>query len=353
MNNEFWEALDGCKETRQLFVSNALFRKRVLDSEFVAPPLHGIIRDPGKFESEMWYVPLLYEQLLDGALDELYANSDDGWGSWETVVKVDPWLRIEYGMLAGTVAVALCGNESGFVSAEELDADQLHEEYEITLVLPKRRFVPTDNMDKVFDFSAFDLESRPDPYEYIFTNWRKFLLPHTDYHGLGEPHYLRPDLVRAFSWAVPNWKALDAIERHSPSGVIEIGAGTGYWAHRLALNDVRVMAFDIKPFENGQAANAWFNVVQGGPEKAALHPDKTLFLSWPPYAESMASDALQAYTGNTVIYIGEGWGGCTADDEFHDALNTYWKRVELVELPQYNGIHDSLFIFIRRGEDGV
>lgn len=60
----------------------------------------------------------------------------------------------------------------------------------------------------------------------------------------------------------------------------------------------------------------------------------------------MAHRALAAYAGSTVIYIGEGHGGCTANDAFFDAL-AHWTVEREVELPQWWGVHDALTVYRR------
>ena len=57
----------------------------------------------------------------------------------------------------------------------------------------------------------------------------------------------RTDLIARYGFAVPSNEALNRIAHCSPAGVIEIGAGTGYWAHALHARGVNVEAFDIEP----------------------------------------------------------------------------------------------------------
>lgn len=52
------------------------------------------------------------------------------------------------------------------------------------------------------------------------------------------------DLRRRYAWAVPNERALEVIAERSPGGVVEIGAGGGYWAMELQRRGVDVIAYD-------------------------------------------------------------------------------------------------------------
>ena len=118
-------------------------------------------------------------------------------------------------------------------------------------------------------------------------------------------------------------EALGAIAEASPRGVVEVGAGTGYWASELRDRGVSVAAYDIAPvhldlhngYHLGDGGNAlpWFDVQAGGAEAAAAHSERTLLLCWPPkesepgaFAEvaTLAVDCLEQYGGDTVCFVG-------------------------------------------------
>jgi len=168
----------------------------------------------------------------------------------------------------------------------------------------------------------------------------------------GRPRYGRESRVHRYAWAVPDDAALRIMAKHAP--IVEIGAGTGYWAALLRARGVDIVAYDKDPPDGGEghpfhaARRAWTDVAVGGPEKAAEHPDRTLFLCWPPYDDPMAADCLREYRGDVVIYVGEGKHGCTADDTFHDMLAADWHLVRAHSIPQWAGVHDRLFVY-RRG----
>ncbi len=164
--------------------------------------------------------------------------------------------------------------------------------------------------------------------------------------------YIRHILTRKYSWAIPNEEALQAVAEAGP--VVEIGAGTGYWAALMRARGADVIAYDKHPVESGgnhyhpASRESWTEIVNGDESSAAKHPDRTLFLSWPVYDEPVAYNALQAYKGNRVVYIGEGWGGCTGDDKFHNLLERDWNLEKSVDIPQWDGIHDWLRVFTRK-----
>lgn len=179
------------------------------------------------------------------------------------------------------------------------------------------------------------------------------------------PHAVK----QRFAWAVPNEEALDAVARYSPSGVVEIGAGAGYWARLLRARGVDVVAFDPEP--PGEASDwhsgyAWSEVQHGDHTVVAKHPDRTLLLVWPSYSQGWTDAVVELYAGDTVVYVGEPPGGCTGTDRMHQLLGgetSCWcfedpcdcpptvparfREVERVGIPQWWGLNDYLSVHRR------
>ncbi|MGH8008268.1 MAG: hypothetical protein ACREQ3_14830 [Candidatus Binatia bacterium] len=204
------------------------------------------------------------------------------------------------------------------------------------------------------------------------------------------------ELRKRYSYAVPSEPALDTIIAHSPTGVVEIGAGSGYWAMLLQRRGVDVVAYDPEPpghlrrhwyrrpgglsnlamcqeLPTWHSGKAWTAVHEGDHTKAAEHPTRTLLMCWPSYDEPWAAWAVECYMGDTVIYVGEGSHGCTADDRFHalvgdrpycrhydndgneascepdcpSLLPPLFAEVAEVEIPQWSGLHDRLVVYRR------
>jgi hypothetical protein len=183
---------------------------------------------------------------------------------------------------------------------------------------------------------------------YPRSNWDTLDIP--DWDKAPRVDYRR-DMVERFAWAIPSDKAITAIAKLSP--IVEIGAGRGYWAYLLRKAGADVVAYDLYPHghpewwrPNGDGG-AWTEILRGGAIAASRHPDRTLLLVWPPMTP-MAADALRAYRGSTVAYVGEGRSGCTGDDAFHRALDREWQEVRTVSLPNWDGIHDDLTIYRRK-----
>jgi hypothetical protein len=157
--------------------------------------------------------------------------------------------------------------------------------------------------------------------------------------------YLRP----LCSFAVPNDEAIFAIaELKMP--VVEIGAGTGYWAWMLRQAGVEVEAFDKVPdpdMNEWMDGDSWTEVKRGTSIVLKDFAQHALMLCWPPYEDPMALDCLHEYQGDTIIFIGEWSGGCCATDAFFKELET-WMTERDVDIPKWPGMHDFLRI-LRRG----
>lgn len=152
---------------------------------------------------------------------------------------------------------------------------------------------------------------------------------------------LRHSLTKSFSWAIPNEEAIKKLVSLSP--LVEIAAGTGYWAKLIREMGGDIIAYDEKPYDNHYCDFAWGEVLEGGADKLKEHPGHTLFVGWPPYNSKLMDDLLAVYDGDRFVYVGEN-GGCTG---WAEAMDTSWEVEETVEIPQYWGIHDVLMVFRR------
>ena len=148
---------------------------------------------------------------------------------------------------------------------------------------------------------------------------------------LHRDHPTRQRLVRRYAYGIPTDTVLDAVIAVSPAGVVELGAGTGYWARLLHDRGVDVVAYDVAPPESGanrfvDTTAAWFPVRRGDADVVADHADRALLVVWPTWNETWAGDAaarFHAAGGHTLIYVGEGPGGRTGDATLHARLGLH------------------------------
>lgn len=162
----------------------------------------------------------------------------------------------------------------------------------------------------------------------------------------------RHEMVVEFAWAVPNEAALTALVALSP--IVELGAGSGYWASLLRERGAEVHAYDVTvgADNNWGHKKTWTRVDDGDETKVDDHQHCTLFLCWPP-GGTLAAGAVRRYRGDCIAYVGEGRGGSTATGEFFDELERHWVETQLVAIPQWDNMQDALHIYRRRGGEGA
>lgn len=121
------------------------------------------------------------------------------------------------------------------------------------------------------------------------------------------PKY-RLQLAQRYSYVLPEPHLVDAVARQSP--LVEVGAGTGYWSYLLWQRGADVIAYDHSPL-GGERMNRyhfdlwpWFDVLESDAAVAARHPDRSLFVCWPPLYSSLWN-VLRYYMGDRVIDVGD------------------------------------------------
>jgi len=163
----------------------------------------------------------------------------------------------------------------------------------------------------------------------------------------------RGELISRYAFPIPTPDIVEQIVRRSP--LIEIGAGSGYWALCLREAGADIIACDIRPpgeelpwdplAGNRWFEDEWFNVTEGDASMAGRHPERSLFLCWPPLHDPMAMDALTSYRaagGKTLVYIGS--PGSSGDEAFHRELSAISPELS-VGLWSWPGIGERLMVY--------
>ena len=168
----------------------------------------------------------------------------------------------------------------------------------------------------------------------------------------------REQFVETYSWSIPSPRDIAWIkDKLNGQDVVEIGAGAGYWAWQLSQAGVDVVAYDVNPVEDGDngwtvAQSSYHTVLRDDASAAKAHPHRALMICWPRYSHPMAAHGLASYAGDTVIYIGESDGGCTADGSFFELLEAEWEHDGCSPGHiSFFGIHCYVNIYRRRKED--
>lgn len=180
----------------------------------------------------------------------------------------------------------------------------------------------------------------------------KALTPLISRDGDGLQH--RYACCTSYSWAIPTLEFAEAIiaalSDTGIKGIVDVGAGTGYWAWYLRqFGLVDILSFDANPHYNRFANGNWSPVLAGKASVSWEHPDRALMLVWPPHGTSMALEALKFYRGNMLVYVGEGKGGCTGDKGFFKRLERDWEVYYVGDAPNWPGIHTENTVYLRAG----
>ncbi|TMB41280.1 MAG: hypothetical protein E6J53_10650 [Chloroflexi bacterium] len=185
---------------------------------------------------------------------------------------------------------------------------------------------------------------------------------------------IRSHLVRKYAFGVPDESALAAIARYAP--IVEIGAGTGYWARCLRERGVDVIAYDelgeqwrtwfrpsiLQDLEISRGVRAlvlqpdptrsdplvWTELVKGTPQVLAEHPERTLLLCWPDLWSGFDEAALLEHRGKYVVLVGELGSRGPGSEGFRRLLGQAWQPIEEVHVPRWLDSDDRLVVYQRR-----
>ncbi len=192
-----------------------------------------------------------------------------------------------------------------------------------------------------------------------------------DFDMVAKVFAFRKSYIQKYAHAIPTRAALNTIASFAP--IVEMAAGTGYWASLLRAQGVDVICYDRNPpgqpgAENNrfhEGATCWTEVLQGDDSAIDAHPHRTLLLCWPPPNSDMPVRALARYRGEHFIYIGElpededghlyfthlgktMRKGVTIVPQFFAGLRSEWDLLKQVELPHWEICLDNLYVFKRK-----
>lgn len=96
----------------------------------------------------------------------------------------------------------------------------------------------------------YDNKWEPRSYPPIPSEWTDET--RAEYERYSNSGPTRHNLVKRYSWAIPSPETIGwIVEKLQGRKVVEIGAGTGYWAWLLLQSGVDVNAYDLKPPSGG------------------------------------------------------------------------------------------------------
>lgn len=143
------------------------------------------------------------------------------------------------------------------------------------------------------------------------------------------------------------------------SKILEVGAGSGFLSACLQKSGIEVVPTDAHLINNSYGFKTLHTEIVEEDSVKFLKNNKKYFdvvlMSWPNYSSSFAYNIVKNMdSGQILIYIGEGYGGCTGDDKFFEYME---KNTEILEKEtnKFNessfswiGIHDRVNIFKKK-----
>ncbi len=139
---------------------------------------------------------------------------------------------------------------------------------------------------------------------------------------------------------------------------IEVYAGTGYVA-KLITEQMGNSNGSYLAYDNNGVINDWgyvkkhYDVINEDVLELDITQADVIVMCWPAYAEMDALTVVKNMRiGQVLLYQGEGYGGCTGCDEFHEYLesNFHEANPELLNTLNdlhvtWDGLHDRWFIY--------
>ncbi len=162
----------------------------------------------------------------------------------------------------------------------------------------------------------------------------------------------REKYIKKFGFVLWNETILNDLSNFLENkSVLEVGAGSGFLSSELLKRNVEITASDVQVTHNSYGFKKFYcNVI----ESSAINMmNKDIFdviiMSWPNYESNFAYDVANNLKENQqLVYIGEGYGGCTANDNFFDFVEEKFQKVKHdlnKNFTNWSGIHDKISVF--------
>jgi hypothetical protein len=173
------------------------------------------------------------------------------------------------------------------------------------------------------------------------------------------------------SWAVPTREAIDAIKSFlDKDNVLSIGSGLGLWEKLLFEQGVDITASDVNiansvppsifvdkskltaPVVSKMPQDRYWNMDHKSAisKFMSLYYDNpmSLFMCWPSYMSNHAYESVDLLGPEKVVYVGEGKSWSCANDNFFDILGKKYDLIQIIEIPQWYGIYDTVCLYKRK-----
>ena len=183
--------------------------------------------------------------------------------------------------------------------------------------------------------------------------------------GSVENQARRRAFVKEYGCSGWTGEALDEIKRYSP--IVELGAGNGQWQKALVNAGADVVAYDnfsALPLPAGDDDDAAEAEAIGGGERnssrsttGVIHGSesvlssssmkcRTLLVVYPE--GDLLERCLMQYTGDVLLFVGEGRGGVNGSNHLFDTLERDWQVLKVLPVKPFEGGYERLWVCRRR-----
>lgn len=159
------------------------------------------------------------------------------------------------------------------------------------------------------------------------------------------------EITPKFGFILPQSGIADALRRlHLP--LVSVGAGLGFLETLLQHDGIDVIATDPHPPSIDPTPNRYFRqdpFCHIEPIDAltaiARYPDRSIFCAFPDHGDWAYQMAEAIHPGQSLIYIGEGMGGCCASDAFFQYLHAFFTLETAMPILNWFGINNSFQVW--------
>lgn len=180
--------------------------------------------------------------------------------------------------------------------------------------------------------------------------------PETNYSDIMSSHYEREKALEKGMYAFVSWEWVNPLsEWLDESRCLEVMAGRGWLTYALRQKGMNVIATDDYSWHTkmkwGEPVTPVEKLDAVGSVQMYGKAIDVLIMSW-PYMDSTAHDTIKTLhevnPDAVVVYIGESYGGCTADDSFFEHFerikNDVYFNAASNRFSSFRGINDQLML---------
>lgn len=137
--------------------------------------------------------------------------------------------------------------------------------------------------------------------------------------------------------------------------VLEVGSGTGYFAAHMKQGGVEdYNAVDIWDPQYWDERTTRYFGIDGDSLDYIDNSYDVIVMNWPPYADPFAHQVVKRMSkGQVLIYNGEGYGGCTGDNEFFNYLYEHFTLMKELDEKlndhhiSFPNIYDQWWVYVK------